>query len=202
MKTKTKTPKLVTKCGQPIRIRWMIRSDMPEVLEIERAAFRHPWNERHFIQACSSRTTSIMVAETDGKDGSRIVGFVAYAFDDDKFDVLNLAVCPYCRRRGIGRLLIESLIDKLTPDGAGPSSVGDGGITVTSSGATFGGKRRQRLQASVWEGNTDAQLFFRAMGMTCVAILKGAYAERGDDGAAYLFTRSKEAAATLPSEVL
>lgn len=180
---------LRTKCGQPIRLRWMIASDLPEVLAIERASFAHPWGERQFVEVCSARDRSIMVAENDdAKHGERIVGFMAYGFEDGtadsdgKFHLINLAVCPFCRRRGIGRMLLEHLVSKLA--------------------AANDRKGRKRLQYGVWEGNTAGQLFLRACGMRCVAIIKDAYKDYSAGQDAYLFTRGKEVTATLPQEVL
>jgi ribosomal-protein-alanine N-acetyltransferase len=166
---------LRTKCGQTIRLRWMIASDMPEVLEIERASFSHPWGERDFVQACIARDQSIMVAEHD----NTVIGFLCYEFGPENFDIVNMAVCPLCRRRGVGRMLVDHLVEKL--DGA---------------------NGRQKLKAAVYEGNTGGQLFFRAMGMRCIAILRGHYEAAGVKGDAYLFTRGKEVAATLPAGLI
>ena len=32
-----------------VQIRWLIRRDMPEVLEIERATFEYAWTEEDFL---------------------------------------------------------------------------------------------------------------------------------------------------------
>src|SRR4051812_2604533 len=46
-----------------VHIRWMIRRDMAEVLEIERSAFEFPWFEEEFIRCLRQRNCIGMVAE-------------------------------------------------------------------------------------------------------------------------------------------
>src|SRR5690606_11527131 len=54
-----------------VHIRWMIRRDMPEVLQIEKASFEFPWYEDDFIRCLRQRNCIGMVAE----QGERVVGF-------------------------------------------------------------------------------------------------------------------------------
>ena len=62
----------------PVHIRWMIRRDMAEVLEIERAAFEFPWFEEEFIRCLRQRNCIGMVAEhgeraeQEGRDGREL----------------------------------------------------------------------------------------------------------------------------------
>ena len=48
-----------------VHIRWMIRRDMPEVLQIERTSFEYPWSEEDFIRCLRQRNCIGMVAEYD-----------------------------------------------------------------------------------------------------------------------------------------
>ena len=48
-----------------VHIRWMIRRDMPEVLDIENQAFEFPWTEEDFIRCLRQRNCIGMVAELD-----------------------------------------------------------------------------------------------------------------------------------------
>ena len=57
-----------------VHIRWMIRRDMPEVLEIEQSSFEFPWTEEDFIRCLRQRNCIGMVAEYDEK----VVGFMIY----------------------------------------------------------------------------------------------------------------------------
>jgi len=38
-----------------VHIRWMIRRDMPEILEIERQSFEFPWCEEDFVRCLRQR---------------------------------------------------------------------------------------------------------------------------------------------------
>ena len=46
-----------------IHIRWMIRRDMPEILEIEKQSFEFPWCEEDFIRCLRQRNCIGMVRQ-------------------------------------------------------------------------------------------------------------------------------------------
>ena len=50
-----------------VHIRWMIRRDMSEVLEIEKSSFEFPWSEEDFIRCLRQRNCIGMVAEFDDR---------------------------------------------------------------------------------------------------------------------------------------
>ncbi len=41
-----------------VHIRWMIRRDMPEVLQTEQESFEYPWTEEDFLRCLRSATAS------------------------------------------------------------------------------------------------------------------------------------------------
>jgi ribosomal-protein-alanine N-acetyltransferase len=139
-----------------VHIRWLIRRDLPEVLAIERASFEFPWSEREFTQ-CLSRPNCVgMVAQYE----EQIVGYMIYELGKSKIHLLNLAVAPSLRRRGIGSQMVAKLISKLNPE------------------------RRNKISLEVRETNLPAQLFFRANGFRAVSILHNFYEDSPED--AYL----------------
>ena len=93
-----------------VHIRWMIRRDMPEVLNIEQASFEFPWLEEDFIRCLRQRNCIGMVAEYD----ERVVGFMIYELHKDQLHVLNFSVRPHVRRRDIGMQMVNKLIGKLS----------------------------------------------------------------------------------------
>lgn len=117
-------------------IRWMIRADMRDVLRIERDSHRYPWTEREFIDALRCYANIGMVCEK----GERVLGYVVYQLHKQRLELLNFAVDPQFRRRGVGAALIRKMIGKLDV------------------------RRRGRIVLHVTEENRDAQLFFREMG--------------------------------------
>ena len=94
-----------------VHIRWMIRRDMEEVLEIEQRSFEFPWPEDEFIRVLRERNCIGMVADASGSD--RILGFLIYELHKTRLHILNFAVADTHRRQGIGRQMIRKLADKL-----------------------------------------------------------------------------------------
>src|SRR5215217_8821257 len=88
-----------------VHIRWMIRRDMPEVLQTEQQSFEFAWTEEDFIRCLRQRNCIGMVAE----HGERVVGFMIYELHKTRLHILNFAVAPDVRRRAIGRQMIEKL---------------------------------------------------------------------------------------------
>ena len=93
-----------------LRIRWMIRSDLPEVLDIEAASFPHPWDEATFINYLRQRNVIGMVCE----EKDRVVGYMVYEMHKNRLHVLNLAVSTESRRQGVGTAMVAKLISQLS----------------------------------------------------------------------------------------
>lgn len=144
------------KAKAQVHIRWMIRRDMPEVLEIENASFEFPWSEDDFIRCLRQRNCIGMVAEHN----DQVVGFMIYELHKNQLHILNFAVAENQRRRNVGGQMAEKLIGKLS------------------------NQRRNRILLEVRETNLDAQLFFRKMGFRAVTVLRDFYDDTTED--AYL----------------
>lgn len=148
-----------------VHIRWMIRRDMNEVRAIEFNSFEYPWLHDDFVKVLQQRNVIGMVAEeaasaTKCKSG-RIAGFFVYELHETRLHILDIAVAPEFRRRGVGRQIIEKLLGKLSS------------------------QRRVRITVEIRETNTAAHLFFQAMGFKAVTVLKSYYDDVDED--AYLF---------------
>jgi ribosomal-protein-alanine N-acetyltransferase len=139
-----------------VHIRWMIRRDMSEVLDIENSSFEFPWSEEDFIRCLRQRNCIGMVAEFD----EQVVGFMIYELHKTRLHILNFAVNPQCRRRRVGEAMISKLISKLSH------------------------QRRNRILLEVRETNLAAQLFFRNAGFRAVSVLRDFYDDTTED--AYL----------------
>lgn len=83
--------------------------DIPEIVVIERSAFEDPWDERTLQESLAYYPETFFVARNNGD----LAGFVAGGIEDTGEEVyghiMNLAVAPGCRRRGIGQHLIRRL---------------------------------------------------------------------------------------------
>jgi ribosomal-protein-alanine N-acetyltransferase len=139
-----------------VHIRWMIRRDMPEILEIEDRSFEFPWSEEDFIRCLRQRNCIGMIAESD----DRVVGFMIYELHKNRLHILNFAVHPKFRHQGVGTQMAQKLIGKLSH------------------------QRRTRILLEVRETNLSAQLFFRDAGFRAVSVLRDFYEDTTED--AYL----------------
>lgn len=140
-------------CEVGVHIRWMIRRDMPEVLQIESASFEYPWSEDDFIRCLRQRNCIGMVAER----GDQVVGFMIYELHKNQLHVLNFSVHPEMRRTGVATQMILKLIGKLSH------------------------QRRNRILLEVRETNLPAQIFFRKVGFRAVSVLRDYYDDTTED---------------------
>ena len=139
-----------------VHIRWMIRRDMPEVLNIENRNFEFSWTEEDFIRCLRQRNCIGMVAEYD----EQVVGFMIYELHKNRLHILNFAVSPDFQRQAVGKSMVRKLIGKLSP------------------------QRRNRILLEIRETNLGAQLFFRDEGFRAISVLRDFYDDTIED--AYL----------------
>ena len=137
-------------------IRWMIRRDMPDVLDIEKSCFEFPWTEEDFVRCLRQRNCIGMVSEFN----ERVVGFMVYELHKSNLHVLNFSVHPDFQRQGVGQHMVEKLISKLSH------------------------QRRNRITLEVRETNLSAQFFFRDLGFRAISVLRDFYEDTVED--AYL----------------
>ncbi len=136
-----------------VHIRWMIRRDMPEVLQAEQLSFEYAWTEEDFLRCLRQRNCIGMVAE----HGEKVVGFMIYELHKNKLHILNFAVHPTWRRLSVGGQMVAKLISKLSSH------------------------RRTRITLEVRETNLAAQLFFRKQEFRAVRVLRAFYEDSGED---------------------
>lgn len=136
-----------------VEIRWLIRRDMNEVLQIERDSFENAWSEEDFLCCLRQRNCIGMVAEHEGQ----VVGFVIYELHKARLRVLNIAVAVSFRRQGVGTQLIQRLVEKLSQ------------------------QRRQEILLEVRESNLPAQLFYKSLGFLAVCVLRRYYDDTEED---------------------
>ncbi len=85
------------------RIRSAALADSAALVAIERRCFSDPWSEPSFRESLASDLTFGLVAETDRGIAGYLIGREAAGSGE----ILNLAVAPEFRRRGIGGELLE-----------------------------------------------------------------------------------------------
>lgn len=92
-----------------VYIREMYPDDVDEVLEIERQCFTMPWSDTSFRSEIYGRHSITRVAELNGI----IVGYICIKHVADEGHLLDLAVHPDYRKRGIAKMLLADVIEEL-----------------------------------------------------------------------------------------
>lgn len=98
-----------------IILRPMTEADLDQVMATETASFPLPWNRDHFLHEIRSPVSFPFVAE-DG-DGN-IAGYICPMQVLDEGQILDVAVSPACRGKGIGRMLVERALQTFKLQGA------------------------------------------------------------------------------------
>jgi ribosomal-protein-alanine N-acetyltransferase len=98
----------------PWRIRPAAVADAERLLPIERRCFSDPWSVAAFEEILQSPLGLGRVAER----GEEIKGYLIARVVAGEGEILNLAVAPEARRKGLGGLLLEAGIDALASAGA------------------------------------------------------------------------------------
>lgn len=146
-------------------IRWMIRRDMPCVLEIEQLNFGviDGWREQDFVSHLRQRNCIGMVIEED----EIIVGFMVYELFKNRLQIINIAVHPDHHRKGICTEMIQKLQNKLSYQG------------------------RRKLEIMVSDAFLPMHLALRKSGFRCVKVKRREFGE--DDGYVFRYEVNKNA---------
>lgn len=81
--------------------------------ELEKVCFQDPWSERMILDELENPLSLWLAA----LDGGTVAGYIGSQSVQGEADVMNLAVSPAYRRRGIGRALLRGLADALHAKG-------------------------------------------------------------------------------------
>jgi [ribosomal protein S18]-alanine N-acetyltransferase len=120
----------------PYRIRSAALADAAPLVAIERRCFSDPWSETSFREALESPWTFGLVAHNN----RGIAGYLIGREVADTGEILNLAVSPDFRRRGVARALLRAGL------------------------ATFRNRRVEEVYLEVRESNRSAQALYLSSG--------------------------------------
>ena len=100
-----------------IELRRLALADLSSIEEIERRSYPTPWSRSMFAGELAKPSSICLGAfEADGEDG-RLCGYLVVSRYVDAWHVMNVAVDPAQRGRGIATMLLERLFE-LTADDA------------------------------------------------------------------------------------
>lgn len=133
-------------------VRPMTRSDLTDVLAIERVAFPSPWTLATFAGLLRRSNTRLWVAESEEVAGYAVVWVVG-----DQAELGNLAVAPSWRRKGVGARLLEVVLEAMAAAGV------------------------RELFLEVRESNGDAQRLYGRHGFRQVGRRAGYYSTPKED---------------------
>ena len=92
----------------------MNAAHVPQVAKLERICFADPWSEKSVASELDNKWALWLVAVED----DRVIGYIGSQTSIDETDVMNVAVHPDFRRRGIAESLIIRLVEELKTRGS------------------------------------------------------------------------------------
>jgi len=93
----------------------MRQEHIAEIVNIERAVFADPWVGTAFERELTNSFSRCFTAlDQEG----RVVGYLVYWAVKPEFHILNIAVRPDMKRRGIGRLFMNRVLSDALKDEA------------------------------------------------------------------------------------
>jgi ribosomal-protein-alanine N-acetyltransferase len=89
----------------------MGREDLDAVMEIERGSFPQPWSPGLFLHELRVPFSKTILARTPNGSGE-LLGYICRWLVGDEVHILNLAVRPERRNTGVGRALVELVVQE------------------------------------------------------------------------------------------
>ena len=125
----------------------MNESHVAQVAALEKLCFSDPWSEASITSELENPLSLWLIAEEDGA----VCGYVGSQTVLDETDMMNIAVHPDCRRKGIAAALITELVSRLKARGS------------------------RVLRLEVRESNFSAIALYEALGFTQLGLRKNYY---------------------------
>ena len=92
----------------------MNAAHVAQVAQLEKLCFADPWSEKSVASELENKWALWLVAVEE----DRVIGYIGSQTSIDETDVMNVAVHPDCRRRGIAEALIVELVEQLKRKGS------------------------------------------------------------------------------------
>lgn len=102
-----------------VSLRPLVEADLTAVLDIERSSFPSPWTRASFLHELHNPHSRLLAAEWQGQ----VIGYLCCWLVADEVHILDVAVHPAHRRRGVGRLLLRDMLARARQSGARSASL-------------------------------------------------------------------------------
>jgi [ribosomal protein S18]-alanine N-acetyltransferase len=141
----------------PFTIRNLGYGDLPQVIAIERRAFPTPWSLAMFVLELSKPSGVCLAAIED----RRIVGYLICARYADVWHLMNIAIDPPMRRRGIATALLEEMIARAGEDASYTLEVRPSNSTAIALYERFGFRSAGTRRRYYTDTGEDAVIMWR-----------------------------------------
>jgi [ribosomal protein S18]-alanine N-acetyltransferase len=135
-----------------LQIKRLAYADLPQVVAIERRAFPTPWSLAMFVLELSKPSGICLAAWA----GGRLRGYLICSRYDTVWHVMNIAVDPDARRRGLATALLEDLLARV-------------------------GDPRARYTLEVRRSNAEAIRIYERFGFRAAGTRRRYYQDNGED---------------------
>ncbi len=137
-----------------VELRRMTAADAGAIALLEKRVFAHPWSEADFIYEMEQNPVArYLVAQRDGT----LLGFAGAHVILDEGHITNVAVAPEERGRGVGRALMQALMQY-----------------AANLGVRY-------LTLEVRASNAAAISLYESLGFIRVSVRKRYYGDNGED---------------------
>ncbi|MGQ9922168.1 MAG: ribosomal protein S18-alanine N-acetyltransferase [Desulfobacca sp.] len=130
-------------------------ADLEAIVKIERQSFSSPWPAQFFAAELSQPHSTTLVARDPA--AGRVSGYIIFWIIIDELHILNLAVHPACRRRGIARRLLREALQRAAE------------------------RRCRTAWLEVRPSNTAALSLYQSLGFRQITTRKRYYDDTGED---------------------
>lgn len=145
-----------------VDVRALAYADLPQVIAIERRAFPTPWSLAMFVLEFSKPSGICLAALREG----RLVGYLICSRYEEVWHLMNVAVDPAERRRGIAGTLMRRLLTQAEPEARYTLEVRISNSSAISMYESFGFKGAGLRRRYYQDNGEDALIMWRTADWT------------------------------------
>ena len=139
-----------------IEIRRLALADLDQIDRIERDSYPTPWSRSMFAGELA-KSSSITLGAFETEMADRLVGYLVVSRYVDAWHIMNVAVDPEYRRRGVATRLLDALF------------------------VTTAGDARRGYTLEVRVSNTTAIALYERLGFQATGVRRGYYTDNRED---------------------